>query len=104
MVALGPTCGIERQQDFSGGECFPRLAERCRCPERQELRNDLSGDLFVGHSCISKVGTEKPGPRETDRAAFDRLASAITNAAHSESRWHESSQAKVSASLTAPGS
>jgi hypothetical protein len=47
MVALVPTCGIERQQDFGDRERLPRRAKRRDRPERQELRNDLSGDLFM---------------------------------------------------------
>jgi hypothetical protein len=46
VVPQAPICGIERQQDFGGGECFPRLAKRRCRTERQELRNDLPGDLF----------------------------------------------------------
>jgi hypothetical protein len=52
MVALVPTCCVERHQDFSGGERFPRRAKRRDRPEHQELRNDLSGDLFVRHRRI----------------------------------------------------
>jgi hypothetical protein len=52
MVALVPTCCVERHQDFCGGERFPRRAKRRDRPEHQQLRNDSSGDLFVRHRRI----------------------------------------------------
>jgi hypothetical protein len=98
--ALGaPDRCIERQQDFGGGECFPRLAERCWRPKRQEPRNDLSGDLFVRHPYHDGAGEiGRPGPQPIG-SGFDRLAKRDCERGIWRIALHESSQANVSALL-----
>jgi hypothetical protein len=76
MVARAPARGIECEQNFSSGECFPGFAEWCRRPKRQELRNDLSRDLFVRHCRLASASESN---QFSSQARF-------TNAAHGESR------------------